>query len=115
MNKYYLNEDKTYRPAGLMEWAEQFETMDRHVLDDKIDGHRVSTIWLGLDHNYFGGKPLVFETMIFVDEDGGNDIYCDRYSTWEEAEKGHMQALSWLMERLREQPNEGTSSVETAV
>ena len=96
MSKYYLNDDKTYRECGLMEWAEQFETMDRHVAKDVINGHRVSTIWLGLDHNYFGGKPLLFETMIFVDEHGGNDIYVDRYSTWEEAQIGHLRAIEWI-------------------
>ena len=28
---------------------------------------RVSTICLPFDHNYFTGKPLIFETMIFSD------------------------------------------------
>ncbi len=41
--KYYLNEDKTYRPAELMEWAEQFENMNRHVGSDMVDGKHVST------------------------------------------------------------------------
>lgn len=27
--------------------------------------YRVSTVWLGLDHNWGGGEPLLFETMSF--------------------------------------------------
>ncbi len=100
MTKYYLNEDKTYRPAELMEWAMQFEQLSqehkRHVGNDMIDGLHISTVWLGLDHNYFGGRPLVFETMIFDTPTGGNDIYCERYTTWEEAEEGHQKAIEWV-------------------
>lgn len=100
-DKYYLNEDKTYRPAKLMEWEEQFETMDRDVQKDKIEGHRVSTVWLGLDHNYYGGKPMLFETMIFADEERGRVIYCYRYSTWQEAEEGHKVAIEWLKDKIK--------------
>jgi hypothetical protein len=48
---------------------------------------RISTVFLGLDHQFNeDGPPILFETMIF----GGT---CDgqqaRYSTWDQAEKGH--------------------------
>lgn len=95
MSHYYLNEDKTYRPAELMEWAEQFEHMERHVADDNLNGKRVSTVWLGLDHNYSGGKPLLLETMVFDEE--GYEIYCERYTTWQEAEDGHEKAIQWVI------------------
>lgn len=100
--KYYLNEDKTYRPAELMEWAEQFEHMDRHVACEVIEGKKVSTVWLGLDHSFCGGKPLVFETMVFSEYDGGTDIYMDRYFTWDEAVEGHKKAIAWVKENYGE-------------
>ena len=51
----------------------------------------VSTVFLGLDHNYFGGRPILFETMIF----GGNrDQYQERYHTWDEAKIGHDYAVT---------------------
>lgn len=98
--KYVLLPDKTYREADLYEWSEQFEEMskkgERHVGDDHVCGKHVSTVWLGLDHNLHGGAPHVFETMVFDTPRGGNDIYMDRYSTWEEAEEGHQKAIEWV-------------------
>lgn len=100
--KYYLNEDKTYRPAELLEWAEQFENMNRHVGNDVVCGKHVSTVWLGLDHNHFGGVPLVFETMVFSEHDGNSDIYMERYSTWDEALEGHKKAIEWVKKHYGE-------------
>ena len=94
--KYYLNEDKTYRPAELMEWAEQFENMNRHVGSDMVDGKRVSTVWLGLDHSFGGDKPMLFETMVFSEHEPHTDIYMERYSTWDEAVEGHQKAIDWV-------------------
>lgn len=94
--KYYLNKDKTYRRAELMEWAEQFERMSRHVACEVVLGKKVSTIWLGLDHSFCGGEPLVFETMVFSEYDRGTDIYMDRYSTWDKAIAGHQKAIEWV-------------------
>lgn len=100
MSKYYLNDDHTYRPATLMEWSFQFEELSkagkRHVATDIIHGKHVSTVWLGLDHNYLGGKPLVFETMVFSEHEPNTDIYMERYTTWEEAEDGHQKAIEWV-------------------
>ena len=98
-NHFFLNEDHTYRPCGLMEWGKQLQTMERHVADDQINDCRVSTIWLGTDHNHWGGPPLVFETMIFKE---GSDIYCERYTTWQEAEAGHKEAIQWVLDGYQE-------------
>jgi hypothetical protein len=100
MSYFYLNEDHSVRECDLCEWSEQFEQMSlskqRHIAEDLIDGKIVSTVWLGLNHNYFGGVPLIFETMIFESEDSGSDIFCDRYSTWDEAVEGHKKAMQWV-------------------
>lgn len=53
------------------------------------DGKWVSTVWLGLDHNWDGGKPLIFETMVFPSHEGISDLDCKRYSTLAQAKKGH--------------------------
>lgn len=46
----------------------------------------VSTVWLGIDHQFGDGPPLIFETMVF----GGHlDGEQDRYSTEREARDGH--------------------------
>lgn len=95
-DKYFLNEDHTYTPCDLMTWATQFENMDNHVDSDHIDGYHVSTVWLGLDHNWGEGEPLLFETMVFAPSGSMNDIYLDRYSTWDDAVAGHQKALEWV-------------------
>lgn len=50
----------------LLEWAMWIETgRQKWQLIDTIEGFRVSTIFLGLDHNWGNGDPLLWETMIF--------------------------------------------------
>lgn len=104
---YYLNDDKTYRPATLNEWSTQFEEMSinhtKHVANDIVNGCHISTVWLGLDHNHFGGRPLILETMVFNAEKGGEDIYCERYSTWAEAAEGHKKAVEWVKKGCKQQ------------
>ena len=94
--KYILKGHKVVKETNLLKWANWFETADRHVGDTKVGKYRVSTVFLGINHNFFGkGKPVLFETMIF----GGKydkDEYQVRYSTWEEAEKGHKKAVNQL-------------------
>lgn len=51
---------------------------------------RVSTVFLGLDHNWGAGEPLLFETMVFLAEQGTETRHhVHRYSTWGDAEAGH--------------------------
>jgi hypothetical protein len=48
-------------------------------------------VFLSLDHRDSGeGPPLVFETMVFP-LDSFVELYCERYSTWAEAEAGHAE------------------------
>lgn len=48
----------------------------------------VSTVDLGMNHQWGEGEPLYYETMIFS-KDSYCELYCDRYTTREEALKGH--------------------------
>lgn len=95
MSNYY-NYDGT--PLTLKEWAKKFETDERHIGDDFIDNIHISTVWLGLDHSFGMGEPLIFETMIF----GG--IYDQeqwRYSTQTQAEIGHILAIELVKDSLK--------------
>lgn len=88
-DKYKL-EGKTIIPChDLMEWARWMEDANRHVRVEKKGDVRVSTVFLGLDHSFDDGPPLLFETMIFG---GPHDGFQERCSTWEEAEKQHQNA-----------------------
>lgn len=101
MECYYLNEDKTYRNCSLQEWEFQFNFMDRHVADNIINGYRVSTVWLGIDHNIIGRmlgeETPLFETMIFrADDRNLQDLITRRYSTWDNAKYGHQWAIDLI-------------------
>jgi len=61
----------------------------KHVDSTTKDGVRVSTIFMGLDHSWGGGVPVLFETMIFG---GEHDGYQERCSTWAQAEAMHKAA-----------------------
>lgn len=93
MADYY---NRRGEPMTMEEWAVGFEESDRKVARTHINDIQISTVWLGLDHNYgANGPPLIFETMIFG---GPYDEYQARYSTEKEALAGHVKAVA-LVER----------------
>ena len=51
--------------VDLMTWAKWFEDKDKTVERTSIGDVKVSTVFLGVDHSWGGGKSLWFETMIF--------------------------------------------------
>ena len=54
---------------SVLQWALLFENEDRKVDSTKtLYGERLSTVFLGLDHSWGGGPPLIFETMLFAPE-----------------------------------------------
>lgn len=74
--------------AGLLEWARWFEDADRRVMCSQFfDLCVVSTVFLGLDHAWGGGPPLLYETMVFWDDQGAHEMA--RCATWLEAEAQH--------------------------
>lgn len=83
-------------PCELMEWAEDFgkdRTVAKSRLENGPDTAVVSTVFLGLDHQFGDGPPMIFETMVFMP---GDEEPCWRYSTWSEAERGHAEAVADL-------------------
>lgn len=59
---------------------------------DEVGDARISTVWLGLDHNFSGvGPPLIFESMVFG---GDYEDDCRRYATEHEALAGHQEAVA---------------------
>lgn len=91
MSAYY---DRAGNPIDTDEWIVAFR--DNRVARDEIDGHTISTMYLGLDHNWGDGPPLIFETMIFG---GAFDEDQWRYSTEAEALEGHAAAVKMVRER----------------
>ena len=90
MSNFYILGNKVPVPATLREFGRWFEKGERIVSQEEINGVRVSTVFLGVDHGFFrGGLPVLFETMIIG---GKHDGYQARSCTWHEAEEEHTKA-----------------------
>ncbi len=82
---YILVNGKPQQTDDINLWGLEFEK-NRSVRFDEIDGVSISTVFLGMDHSFGGGTPLLFETMVFG---GEHDGYTLRYETMEQAIVGH--------------------------
>lgn len=92
---YILDQNRVALPVfNILEWAVQLETMDRRVALDKTEHWEASTVFLGLDHCWGSGDPVLFETMVFLPD--GDYGTMERYSTWAEAAAGHERIRSML-------------------
>lgn len=75
-------------PCSLEEYIEQdneFNKNKRVATTSRIDA-RVSTVFLGMNHRFAPGPPILFETLVFG---GPSDNLVERYCTLDEAEAGH--------------------------
>lgn len=102
-DKWILNGTIPEPCLDLMRWAHWLETADRRVASTELEYDIwVSTVFLGLDHSWGDGPPILFETMVFGPPEQ-TEIFgrtrtlrpeshlgdMARYSTWEEAMIGH--------------------------
>jgi hypothetical protein len=95
---YYILIDKVPVAVDLKTWDTWFEKTqtsgDTRRVNQTVVNKRcsVSTVFLGLDHNFSGtGDPILFETMVFGGPlDGG----MRRCSTWKQAEAMHDAAVA---------------------
>lgn len=91
-------------------FREDYDPENRFDLKTKVEYkgkvYEVSTVDLGIDHNFGGGEPLYYETMIFLNDDT-KDIFekakenefgwfQKRYSTEKEARIGHKAIVKLL-------------------
>jgi hypothetical protein len=83
------------------QWVEAHE-QERIVCQEDVGPWWVSTVFLGVDHNYVIGHtpPQLFETMIFEGKGGDPNDYQTRTSTWELALEQHAQAVVWAKEQM---------------
>lgn len=95
---YLLVKKKVYR-VSFDVWVRLFEHITRKIAVDTLDNARVSTVFLGIDHQYIDGlPPILFETMVFG---GILDNWQWRYMTYREAEIGHSRVVKALRLRSR--------------
>lgn len=86
---YSLNDDGTTAPLADGQYPTMADIGNRRVAETTVANLWVSTVFLGLDHSYLNGPPLLFETMAFPNQKDLRELLCWRYSTKEQAEAGH--------------------------
>lgn len=97
---YYVMRDGVPVEVGVREWATAFgrDRDNRIVERTKVGDVLVSTVFLGLDHNFTDeGPPILWETLVF----GGplnEEMY--RYTSLEDAKAGHAA----MVQRVKERP-----------
>lgn len=84
------------RPCSLGAWAMWFESRgaERFLKQTRLpNGYFVSTIWLGIDHGFGRGPPIIFESMVFQSPKSEHSLGPmrdqRRYATRREALEGH--------------------------
>lgn len=105
-DKYVLDEQgNPLAIEDLMIWAEWLEHANRRVARDKVGNCEISTVFLGLDHNWTDGPPLLWETMLFStnEQELPDELrYTQwRYSSREAAEGGHVLAVEMVRQHYR--------------
>lgn len=76
--KYILDAGgKPVPEPDLLKWAGWFQNAERHVAKEKLGPVFISTVFLGIDHSFFEGPPILWETMFFCDgKQDGNAARC---------------------------------------
>jgi hypothetical protein len=100
MSLYY---DKQGNPIDdTIEWGNLRSDEEYSRIGSTVEGdYWVSTVWLGIDHSFLGGPPIIFETMVFkgnADSFDPTDRYMERYSTLHEAQSGHARICNMVRE-----------------
>lgn len=97
-DKYILQGTTPVLEPNLYAWAQWFETAERHVAETWVTPDvRVSTVFLGLDHQWSDGPPLLWETMVFG---AGMGEDCWRWSTYHDAKQGHERMVEQVRAAL---------------
>ena len=99
MYKDYEDNEETKKLKIQRGFREDYDENDRTIGKDIVnhDGKKylVSTVDLGSNHQFGDGPGIYWETMVFVSGDW-NDLYCDQYSSKEEAISGHAKVVELL-------------------
>lgn len=96
---YVLDADHKPVPVeDVREWAKWYELLGvRLVEQTTFEGILVSTVFLGIDHSFGVGPPVLFETMVFG---GKHADYQARCRTWDEAVEQHKRVVEMVKEDL---------------
>lgn len=83
-------------------FRKDFSFENRFDLKTQVGRYVVSTVDLGINHQFLPDlPPLYYETMIFTEnEDNPFEYYQERYTTEKQARKGHKRAVKFVKEKI---------------
>jgi hypothetical protein len=80
------------QPISQDEWLRLFNDIgERRVAYDELGPYIVSTVWLGLDHSFGHGPPLIWETIVMDAEGNASEML--RSATRDRAVENHAEML----------------------
>lgn len=95
MTRHYVLRGREAIPAPMETWARDFEKTERRIKQEYVGRFWISTVFLGLDHQWKdGGPPLIYETMVFAHSWEEEETH--RYSTYDQALSGHVKIVKRL-------------------
>jgi hypothetical protein len=97
LGKYKLLNGVPVETNDTTEWAEWMckADKDRRVKLSEVGDMTISTVFLGLDHNFSGaGEPLLYETLVFGGPLDGEMI---RTATRKQAKQAHAEMIRRAM------------------
>lgn len=96
MNGLYTLKKHVAVPCDMAAWGEIMRDGEaRRVARTVVGSATVSTVFIGMDHSFGKGPPMLFETMVFG---GALDDTCQRCTTWEQAEAMHADMCKRVQE-----------------
>jgi hypothetical protein len=81
--------------SDIRKWSEWFEGANRTLCRTEIRDITISTVFLGIDHSFDGGTPVLWETMVFGGSMHGEEL---RYTSRLLAEEGHYEMVKKVYE-----------------
>jgi hypothetical protein len=104
IGKYILDAQGRVVPEhDFSKWATWLETHSetRIVRREWVDNVQVSTLFLGLDHNFSGGgAPVLWETMAFSNRANFDCVTRRCAGNREQAEAMHKQMVQYVQEEI---------------
>lgn len=90
--------DRDGKGITLQQWAKHIESAEyKRVAETTLDdGTWISTVWLGINHRFGPGIPVIFETMVFRSQTDMQAVDMRRYSTEEDAYRGHHDMVALI-------------------
>ena len=96
-DRFYRLEGRVPVRCTLAEFSKSMQEDEKRILAQAtIDNLQISTIFIGIDQNWGGGDPLLFETVVFGLPDDLQPRWS--FSSWDEAMEIHNLLVATLTE-----------------